>query len=299
MPDKRFQLKPLAIAAALAIALPSVAHAGFGSEEFDESDSHQDAELQWPEVEFPSQEERGRGLRSDESFTFRAQWGIFRKAGKIIISTESDTAADEDQSPLLNVKLDTRSDGLIRRFYPLNLVSKTTLDAEKWRVLRDEVDEKVRSKSSRTLALFDYEQSTVDYTDEVEPERNKTAEIPYEVALDYASFILQLRGWEMPIGSRYASCVSTRGKFYYVQMQAMEKESIKTEFGTKTCIRVEPVSVFPESKTFREGGKMAIWFTDDSERVPVRFDVKTSVGTASIRLEDYTLAQPTESLAQR
>ncbi|EDY84688.1 hypothetical protein VDG1235_4321 [Verrucomicrobiia bacterium DG1235] len=286
------------LAFAALLASPVILYAGFGSDEFDESTTtSEDDTLDWPEVSFPASEQRGSGFQSGEQFTYRAQWGIFRKAGKIKVST--DQLADETgDTPLFSVKLDTRSDGLIRRIYPLTLISNTTLDAENWRIIRDEVDEKVRSKTSRTLALFDYEENIVDYSDEEDPERNKTRQIPYDVALDYASFILQMRGWEMNIGERYSSCVSTRGKFYFVEMQAMEVETIKTEFGKIDCIRVEPVQVYPESKTLREGGKMAVWYTADDDRVPVRFDVKTSVGTASIRLEDFTLAQP-ENLAQR
>lgn len=278
----------LAVASSLAFAYPL--QAGIGGDEFDESTSPlQEDTLVWPEVSFPSAEQRGRSFLPGESFTFRAQWGIFSRAGRIQISTEA-LAPTTDNQNRLNIKLDTRSDGLIRRFYPLTLVSTTTLDADKWRVLRDEAEEKVRSKESRTLALFDYENQTVDYKDFEDPDRNKVREMPYEIALDYASFILQLRGWDMKVGDRYSSCVSTKGKFYFVEMQAMGKETVKTMFGAKTCFRVEPVNVYPQSKTLREGGKMAIWYSDDEKRIPVRLEVKTSVGTARMILEEYTLS---------
>jgi hypothetical protein len=71
----------------------------------------------------------------------------------------------------------------------------------------------------------------------------------------------------------------------------MELETLDTDIGEVECFRLEPISSFPVSKVFREGGKMAVWITNDERRIPVRFDVKTSVGNASIRLEEYELAE--------
>ena len=72
-------------------------------------------------------------------------------------------------------------------------------------------------------------------------------------------------------------------------MEAKGTETITTQFGKIKAFRVEPVSAYPQSKIFREGGKMAIWVSADDRRIPLRLDVKTSIGTASMRLEAFTL----------
>jgi len=270
----------------LLFACQKLAMAGFGNEEFEEDPSiRQEEDLDWPEVAFPSAEERSRGFKVGEALEYRAQWGIFRKAGVIRIFTES--VEDEDRNAL-QVVTQSASAGLIRRIYPMEMEARTVLDAHDWRALRNEVRGRARSEETDTLTLFDYSRKLMSYEDKTEPERNLIRPIPYDCALDYSSAFLQLRGMDLEIGSKHPIFVSSRSKFYFVILQVVEKEAIKTKLGKIDCMRLEPLSSFPESKLFREGGKLEIWISDDERRIPVRFDVKTPVGTATVRLESYT-----------
>ncbi|MDQ8179658.1 DUF3108 domain-containing protein [Pelagicoccus sp. SDUM812005] len=280
---------PLLLAASLLLlAAPPNLHAGFGNDAFeDDPKLRQEDNLDWPEVEFPSAEVRGRGFKAGESFEYRAQWGWFRKAGRIAFSTEE---SDDPDQPALIVKTETASAGMIRKFYPMTLVATTFLDAENWRMLRNETKGKVRSEESSTVTLFDFERDLMNYEDILEPEYSHIRELPYDCPVDYSSAFLQLRGMDLAVGGTYPIFVSTKGKFYYAVLQVMEIEELDTDIGEVECFRLEPISSFPVSKVFREGGKMAVWITTDERRIPVRFDVKTSVGNASIRLEEYKLA---------
>ncbi len=273
---------------AFLLSYPVQLRAGFGNEAFEDDPSlRQDENLEWPEVEFPSAEERGRGFKPGESFEYRAQWGWFRKAGRIAFSTE---ASDDLDQPALLVKTETSSAGMIRAFYPMNLSATTVLDSKNWRMIRNETKGKVRSDKSSTITLFDFDRGLMNYEDEVEPRFNHIRKVPYDCPIDYASVFLQLRGMDLAVGKSYPIFVSTKGKFYYALLQVMKTEELDTDIGDVDCFRLEPVSSYPVSKVFREGGKMAIWITTDERRIPVRFDVKTSVGNASIRLEKYKLA---------
>lgn len=180
---------------------------------------------------------------------------------------------------------------MIRKFYPMSLAATTVLDTDNWRMLRNETRGKVRSEESSTVTLFDFERGLMNYEDEVEPRFNRIRELPYDCPIDYASAFLQLRGMDLAVGETYPLFVSTKGKFYYAVLEVMEIEELETDIGDVDCFRLEPVMSYPVSKVFREGGKMSIWITTDERRIPVRFDVKTSVGNASIRLEHYTLAK--------
>lgn len=283
-----FQLIPSALSI-IVIFSPTPLLAGFGNDAFEDDPAlRQEDDLEWPEVEFPSATQRGLGFKVGESFEYRAQWGWFRKAGRIAFSTEA--SSEPDQNALI-VKTETASAGMIRKFYPMTLVATTTLDAENWRMVRNETRGKVRSDESATVTLFDFERALMNYEDELEPEYNRIRELPYDCPVDYSSAFLQLRGMDLAIGKTYPMFVSTKGKFYYTVLEVMELEELDTDIGDVECFRLEPISSFPVSKVFREGGKMSIWITNDERRIPVRFDVKTSVGNASIRLEKYTLAE--------
>lgn len=277
-----------ALAALFAIGLTAAhmpsSHAGFSTDEFEEDRSSHDEELNWPEVTFPDVAVRSKGFRPGERFEYRAQWGIFRKAGKMVITTETNVV---DEEPKLLVTTETASAGLIRTFYPMTLHATTTIDPEHVRMERNEIDGQTRSEVNKTLTLFDYEKGLMKYEDEIEPVHNKVRPLPYDVPLDYTSALLQLRGLELKVGSVYPIFVSTKGKFYFVEMEVAAKETISTEIGKRQCFRLEPVSAYPQSKLFREGGSMSIWISADKERIPVRFDVKTSVGTATMRIVSY------------
>ncbi len=260
--------------------LPAQTRAGFGNEQFEDDPSKPQEELDWPEVSFPTAKERGVGFRAGERLEYRAQWGFFRKAGKIVIETK-------EVNSKIQVSTATASAGLIRRIYPMTLNATSTIDPRQWRMEKNEVNGKTRSKLNQTNTHIDYETDQIVFENKVEPERSKISDLPYDVPLDYASSLLQLRGYDLKVGQAYPIFVTSKGKFYYIEMSVAEIESRKTDLGQRDCFRLEPTKAFPRSKLFKEGGNMSIWITNDDQRIPVRFDVKTSVGTASIRLEKY------------
>ena len=259
--------------------------AGIGDELGEDASEIQGDDLEWPEAAFPDPGERGHRFLAGEFYKFRAQWGIFGHAGRIEITTDETL---QDNVEVFRVNLESASDGFIRKLYKLDLNATTTLDKENWTVLSDKVEGFIRSDAVQTLAEFDYENALMRYEDTRKPQNSKVKRLPYEVTLDYVSSLLELRGWDMGIGDRYQMCVNSRGKFYFVELEVKEREEIKTKFGRRECFRIEPIKVFPKSKTFREGGKMAIWITADDDRIPVRVDLSTSIGTAKMHLEEYT-----------
>ncbi len=242
--------------------------------------------LQWPEAHFADASIRGRAFKPGEKFTFHAQWGIFRKAGQIVIETDrkNETAGEK-----FVIRMETASKGLIRSFYPMTLKAETVLDTDHWRMDTNVVNGKTRSTLSETKTTFDYENGTMDHFDAHNPHRCGTKPLPYPYPLDYASSLLQIRSWDLQEGEVYPLLISSRGKFYFIEMKIFGTENINTRFGKMEAYRIEPVTAYPQSKIFREGGNFAIWISTDSRRIPLRFDLKTSIGTASMRLNHYEL----------
>jgi len=279
----------LTLSLCLSFGVPLSLHAGFGNDAFEDDPSlRQEDDLEWPEVEFPTPDVRGKGFKAGESFKYRARWGIFKKAGQMSFETE---AVTDSEQPALKVETNVSSSGFIRRFYPLKMKASTIVDAINWRILRNETETDERSKQKSHVTLFDYDRMLMNYEDRLASEYNHIRELPYDCPVDYASAFLQLRGLDLELEGIYPVFVSTKNKFYYAELQVMELEELDTEIGEVECFRLEPIRSYPVSKVFREGGKMALWITNDARRIPVRLDVKAPVGTASIRLESYTLAE--------
>lgn len=278
--------RPLLAALLAAVAFGWPAYSLDPSEIREDDDSEEPAEIEWPEREFPDPKLSADGFNPGERFQFRGQWGIFRKVGQITISTEPSELPDPSY---LTVKTEAKTTGLIKAVFPLMLRGHTILDSDGGRIIENRVTDKGRSNEKETITRFDFATGMMNHEDKLRPERNKVRELPYPTPLDYASAILQIRGWDLSKGSRHSLFISSSGKFYLIEMETKGIESLSTQFGRIEAFRVEPVSAFPQSKIFREGGKMAIWVSSDPRRIPLRLDVNTSIGTASMRLESFTL----------
>jgi len=252
----------------------------------EDTDAEVPKEIVWPEREFPDPQLLADGFNAGERFQFRGQWGIFRKVAEIVISTED----SENPNPsILEIKTEARTTGFIKAVFPLMLKGYTLLDSKEGRIIENRVTDEGQSNEKETITRFDFESGQMSHVDKLRPERNQTRDLPYPAPLDYASAILQIRGWDLSEGSTHPLFISSSGRFYLIEMKTKGTESIVTKFGKIKAYRVEPVSAFPQSKIFREGGKMAIWVSADKRRIPLRLDVNTSVGTASMRLEAFTL----------
>lgn len=256
----------------------------------DDTAPEQSEEIVWPEREFPDPQRAAGGFNAGERFEFRGQWGILRRAARITISTKS---SDSDDPTLLLVKTDARTLGFANVLFPLLLQGQSLLESKKGRILNNRVSEISRSRETDVETTFDYETGLMSLVDKTRPDRNGTKEFPYPVPLDYASAFLQIRGWDLSENSRHSFLISSKGKFYLIEMKTMAVETISTKYGKIEAFRIEPISALPQSKLFREGGKMAIWISADERRLPLRIDFKISLGTASMRLEDFTLSNET------
>jgi|TARA_B110000037_G_C17111194_1_gene501933 hypothetical protein len=272
-----------------AVIAPTVAAKINLSEIRDDDGSTQSQEIVWPERDVPDPAGTASGFKSGEKFQFRGQWGLLRKAARLTISIQ----ATETDDALLLVKTNVRTLGLAKTLFPILFEGQTLLQPQKGRILNSRVTEISRSRETDVKTTFDYEAGNMSLVDETRPDRNTTKSLPYPVPLDYASALLQVRGWNLAQDSRHSFLISSKGKFYLIEMQTMKTESIQTKFGKLDAFKLEPVLALPQSKLFREGGKMSLWVSADERRIPLRIDFKISIGTASLRIEDFTLSNDT------
>ena len=252
----------------------------------EDSESEQAEQLDWPIREFPDPESIVGGFNEGERFQFRGQWGIFRKVGQITIATE--LAENSDPSVLL-VKTEARTVGFIKALFPLLLKGSALLDKSKGRILENRVTDEGRSNERDANTQFDFDSGLMRHVDNLRPDKSSNRPLPYGTPLDYASAILQMRGWELEPDKEHPLFIASNGKFYLIEMRTTGTDLLDTKFGEIEAYRIEPISTFPQSRIFREGGKMAIWISKDHRRIPLRLDVKTSIGTASMRLESFDL----------
>ena len=72
-------------------------------------------------------------FRDGESFTYRAGWGIFPRAGEIKITARYETA---DGRPAVRIVMHTSTHGIVRGLYTYDDVAEALIDVETGRLLR-------------------------------------------------------------------------------------------------------------------------------------------------------------------
>ena len=77
----------------------------------------------------------------------------------------------------------------------------------------------------------------------------------------------------------------TDGKNYSIRVKVLKKEIIKTKFGKVKTIKIMPLMKDPG--VFKATGKITIWLTDDSLKIPVKMKSKVIVGSFSADLIEY------------
>jgi len=78
------------------------------------------------------------------------------------------------------------------------------------------------------------------------------------------------------------------GKLYPLRVLVHKKETIKVPAGKFKCIVVEPV--MRVEGIFKQKGKLKIWLTDDSMRIPVLMKSKALIGSVNVTLIKYKKA---------
>ncbi|MGI8467109.1 MAG: DUF3108 domain-containing protein [Pyrinomonadaceae bacterium] len=168
---------------------------------------------------------------------------------------------------------------------------ESTVDGDKFHILKtikhDEQNERVRDSE----AIFDYGSKQVTYT-EINPEDKARA--PRRIAspiredtLDLVSGIYNLRRLPLAVGKTFELSISDSGLVYRIPVRVTGRELQNSVLGKVWCFRVEP-QVFGANRLIEDDGKMILWITEDSRRIPVRAEIFASVGKVDIKLKKPT-----------
>src|SRR5229473_2689444 len=139
-------------------------------------------------------------------------------------------------------------------------------------------------------ATFDHEKRKVTWT-ERDPNQNQPPRITSldfsEPIQDVLSMIYFLRTQKLEVGKSFEIPVSDSGQVYSMTVAVVERKRIDCVLGRVNAIRIEP-AMFGEGRMLRGEGKISIWITDDSRRLPVWAHLNLNVGTVDIKLKRVT-----------
>jgi hypothetical protein len=190
----------------------------------------------------------------------------------------------------LRFTLDAVTKGILIKLFKLNFRQhiESTVEPTSFSVLQTtKLDEQGKRKRT-SEAIFDQSARKVVWTerDPNDPAREPrvvTSEMSGAVQ-DIASAFYYLRTQPLEVGKSFEILVSDSGRVYSIPVAVTEKKKMRTVLGQVQTLKVEP-EIFGENRLVYGKGKLAIWFTDDARRIPVRARINNDLGTLDIKLK--------------
>ena len=103
---------------------------------------------------------------------------------------------------------------------------------------------------------------------------------------DPIAFIYFLRNQKLSLGDSFHFLSAGEKKVREVWVNITGKETIKVAVGEFDCLRVEPVS--PDGKSLlKNNGELRVWLSNDDNKLPVKIELKTNVGTMVMKLKEF------------
>jgi hypothetical protein len=105
---------------------------------------------------------------------------------------------------------------------------------------------------------------------------------------DFLSALYYARTLPLEVGQAIAMANHTGGRNYPIYVKVLRRERVKVPAGEFDCLVVEPV--LQTTSIFENKGKLTIWITDDTVKMPVLMRSKVVIGAFEAVLKSYTLS---------
>lgn len=222
-------------------------------------------------------QEQARPWTPGETLTYDVHWRIF-PAGEAQMQVSEATTTDGH--PAWQVHGSARSTGLVAalyrvedffdsNFHPVALCSYGL--HKRIREGRRQRDTRIRFDTARNVSLLEEH-------DPSKPDQPmKRDSNPIEPCTqDVVSALYFLRSLPLETGRTFEFPINDGGKTYRVHVEVQAREEVKTGLGVIPAYRVE-AKVF--EGLFRRKGRLFVWYSDDSRRLPIQMRAKIAWGT--------------------
>lgn len=225
---------------------------------------------------------------SGETLTYEGKVSRLR-IGVSVAEMTFKAEAPQDSDKLF-IKTDAVSKGTLLKLFRFSFVQnyESAVDLANFRIIKTVKHDVQKERVRDSEALFDYGEKRVtwvetDPKDKNRPPRRIASEIGQEMH-DMVSAIYAVRLQPLVVGKRFDVSVSDSGLVYQVPVVVTGREQQKTVLGKVWCFKIEP-EIFGRGRLIEQKGKMVIWMTEDSRRVPVRSQIDSQYGKIDIKLK--------------
>jgi hypothetical protein len=201
---------------------------------------------------------------------------------------EEQKTTSEKTTTLYNLTAETKSKGFAPKLFGISFhqLVDSVVDPSSFRVVKDNKLDQQNKRVRNSETVFDKESGKVTWTETDpnqpnNPPRVVTNQLSGEVQ-DIASAFYYLRLQPLKVGQTFTFKLHDSGEIFDVAVKVTERKQMKTILGKVWTIKIEP-DIF--GKLLDGEGYAALWFTDDSRRIPVKFQIKHRLGTVDFKLK--------------
>ncbi len=240
-------------------------------------------------VVISAQSQPGR-VFAGEAMTYEGRVSRLKISVSVAELTFSATASPDSKE--LTIKTDAISKGTLLRLFRYSFAQNyvSTIDLDNFRIIKTTKRDVQKERVRESEGLFNYSQKSVTWTETDPKDRNRP---PRRIASDLigdthdmVSAIYAVRLEPLAVGKRFDLSVSDSGLVYKLPVVVTGREQQNTELGKVWCFKIEP-EVFGRGRLIEQKGKMVIWLTDDTRRIPVKALVDSQYGKIEIKLKNY------------
>jgi hypothetical protein len=214
-----------------------------------------------------------------ETLSYDVGWSGYLTAGTATITVQQKRPSYA--STAYYVVAEGRPTPLLSKLYAFYYKVDTLLDVYALLPQRGSVYEEEGKRHRTKATIFDQDAKKAQYEVTTGTVVKKEMVIPASTQ-DALSALYVLRSLPLKAGDRFNMPVSDSGVVYKVQMTAGSVEPVQTPMGTIRAIKVTPAIL--DSKDGAPSRGMAIWFSDDARRLPVRLETQLAVGKFTLTL---------------
>ena len=118
---------------------------------------------------------------------------------------------------------------------------------------------------------------------------------PQKVSLpdvwDYNAFLIALRSWEGPPGTKIIAEVFRSRFLWHVEMTIRDKSKLVTDLGEFPALRLDGHTYKVDKKGVKQPDSderdFSVWISDDAGRVPLKINTRTDYGDVAMSITDY------------
>ncbi len=220
-----------------------------------------------------------------ETFTYKVSWGIFSRAGEIVIGAHEEK--DSRGGTVLRITTDTSTKGFIRALYSYRNRAEAVIDRDSGRLLFMKEKGSDGKRSTDNDTTFDYTAGFARYVDRAHPDRTQDVPIPEGNPIDLISALVQTREWNLQPGQKRDVLANFGNEFFPISIYADHFEEVRTPLGTyQTLVLIPRMEQNPKG-IFKRGGEFKVWISQKGQPLPVKMQLKLPFGSAILLLSDY------------